>query len=108
LDGNCYRDGWVALTVTRDGTSSITLQTADPQNNGIITNTILPGGNMCGRNSSTGGGVYATYQGVIYGDGVTPSVFEAASGGTAGVTSRSTVSSATVYGVAAAAGCVIY
>jgi hypothetical protein len=108
LGGNCYRDGRVALTVTRDGTSSITLQAADPQNGGTITNTFLPGGNMCGRNSSGGGGVYATYQGVFYGDGVTPSVLEAASGGTAGVTSRSAVGSAKVNEVAAAAGCVIY
>jgi hypothetical protein len=82
--------------VALDGTSAITLQAVG------VSNTFIPGGNMCGRNESNGAW-YATYQGVVYTNTGDPGF-----GGTAGITSTSYVSVSTVYQKAALAGCTIY
>ena len=103
--GDCYRDGEVALKITKDGNTSITLQ-ADT-GTGRINNTFLSSGNMCGSNAGivdgpVKPGVYATYEGILYATGGA-----AGSGGTAGVGETKYVSSADVYNMANAAGCVI-
>lgn len=97
---NCYRNGSGALTITQDGTSSITLRAFDGSS--IITNTFLSSGNMCGSNSSSG--VYATYGGVLY----TSAGVSASTGGTAGIGATYDVSDTEVYQQAANAGCTIY
>jgi hypothetical protein len=101
---NCYRNGSGALTITQDGTSSITLQAYASVAEGTIIKTILRNGNECGRTSL--GTLNATYNGVLYVNSTNRTPYKTP--GTPNISSEQVVSDATVYQMAEAAGCTIY